>query len=353
MPRVPQEETAMTTPTAIELSRRALLAIAVPAKAATAARAQNSSNGIAKDASAAPEVYPDHQVAFIVPFAPAGGTDILARVLAQKLEQGLGKPFVVENRPGAGTVLATNFVAKSAPDGYTIMMAVSSLAIDATLYKSLPYDPAKDLALVALIARVPFVLVVNPSLPVNNVEDLIKLAQERPLSYGSGGIGAFHHLAAALFANMAGIKMTHVPYHGTAPALTDLMGGYIQLMFSDLGPALPLIKAGKLRALAVTTAQRFAALPDVPPLADAGVPGFDAAAWQGVIAPAQTPQPILAKLNSELNAIVAMPDIRARMADIGMNPVGTGSIEDLQKFLQSEIVRWGKVVEEAGIAQSE
>jgi tripartite-type tricarboxylate transporter receptor subunit TctC len=335
----------MTIGTTTPLSRRALLVLALPAMPVSAARAQSGTADAAD--------YPDRPVTFIVPFAPAGGTDTLARLLAAQLQQRLGKPFVVENRPGAGTVIATNFVAKSAPDGYTIMMAVSSLAIDATLYKSLPYDPAKELALVALIARVPFVLVVNPSLPVNNVEDLIKLAKERPLSYGSGGIGAFHHLAAALFSNMAGIKMTHVPYHGTAPALTDLMGGYIQLMFSDLGPALPLIKAGKLRALAVTTAQRFAALPDVPPLADAGVPGFDAAAWQGVIAPAQTPQPILAKLNSELNAIVAMPDIRARMADIGMNPVGTGSVEDLQKFLQSEIVRWGKVVEEAGIAQSE
>jgi tripartite-type tricarboxylate transporter receptor subunit TctC len=334
----------MTIGTTTRLSRRALLVLALPATV-SAARAQSGTADAAD--------YPDRPITFIVPFAPAGGTDTLTRLLAAQLQQRLGKPFVVENRPGAGTVIATNFVAKSAADGYTIMMAVSSLAIDVTLYKSLPYDPTKDLALVALIARVPFVLVVNPSLPVNNVEDLIKLAKERPLSYGSGGIGAFHHLAAALFANMAGIKMTHVPYHGTAPALTDLMGGYIQLVFSDLGPALPLIKAGKLRALAVTTAQRFAALPDIPPLADAGVPGFDAAAWQGVIAPAQTPQPILAKLNSELNAIVAMPDISARMADIGMNPVGAGSIEDLQKFLQSEIVRWGKVVEEAGIAQSE
>jgi len=343
----------MTTPTAMELSRRALLAIALPAMAATAAQAQNSSPGVAKDASAPPEDYPSHPVAFIVPFAPAGGTDILARLLAQKLEQELGKPFVVENRPGAGTVLATNFVAKSAPDGYTIMMAVSSLAIDVTLYKSLPYDPTKDLALVALIAKVPFVLVVNPSLPVNSVDDLIKLAKERPLSYGSGGIGAFHHLAAALFASMTGIKMTHVPYRGTAPALNDLMGGYIQLMFADLGPALPLISAGKIRALAVTTKQRFASLPDVPPLNDAGVPGFDAAAWQGVIAPAQTPQPILAKLNSQLNAIVAMDDIRARMKDLGMNPVGKGSVDELRQFLQSEVERWGKVVEAAGIAHSE
>src|SRR5271154_2385837 len=290
---------------------------------------------------------------FIVPFAPAGGTDILARILGQKLEQRLNKSFVIENRPGAGTVIATNFVANSPPDGYTIAMTVSSLAADVTLYKKLPYDPVKDLAVVALIASVPFVLVVSPSLPVNSVDDLIKLAKQRPLSYGSGGIGAFHHLCGALFASMAGIKMTHVPYHGSAPALEDLMGGYIQLMFSDLGPALPLINAGKLRALAVTTKERVTALPSVPPLAEAGVPGFDAAAWQGVIAPAHTPPPIIARLNSEHNAIVALNDTRARMTDLGMNPLGTGTPQEMQGFLQSEIVSWGKIVEAAGIAKSE
>jgi tripartite-type tricarboxylate transporter receptor subunit TctC len=323
------------------LSRRTLLAGTLPALAAGMARAQ----GV--------ETYPDHPVTFVVPFAPAGGTDILARLLGQKLEQHFGKPFVVENRPGAGTLIATNFVAKSPPDGYTIMLSVSSLAIDATLYKTLPFDPRKDLALVSLIALVPFVLVVGPALPVHSVDELIKLAGQRPLSYGSGGIGSFHHLAAALFASMAGIKLTHVPYRGTAPALDDLMGGYIQLLFSDLGPALPLINAGKLRALAVTSTKRFAALPKVPPLAEAGVPGFDAAAWQAVMAPAETPQPIIAKLNTELNAIVAMGDTRARMADLGMNPVGKGSPEELQQFLQSEIVRWGKVVEAAGLAGTE
>jgi tripartite-type tricarboxylate transporter receptor subunit TctC len=323
------------------LSRRTLLAVALPALTGTLARAQGADD------------YPSRPVTFIVPFAPAGGTDILARILGQKLEQRLGKPFVVENRPGAGTVIATNFVAKSPPDGYTIMMSVSSLAIDATLYKKLPYDPAKDLALVALIATVPFVLVVSPSLPVHSVDDLIKLAKQRPLSFGSGGIGAFHHLSAELFDSMTGIKMTHVPYRGTAPALNDLIGGYIQVMFSDLGPALPLIKAGKLRALAVTSKQRFASLPDIPPLDEAGVPGFDASAWQGVIAPAQTPHDILVKLNMQLNAIVALDDVRGRFADLGMNPAGTGSVEELQSFLQSEIVRWGKVVEAAGIARSE
>src|SRR5207248_6160297 len=273
-----REKTAMTAERRVTLSRRALLAGSLPAMAIASARAENGAG-----------TYPERQVSFIVPFAPGGGTDILARTLAQKLEQRLGKPFVVENRPGAGTLLATNYVAKSPPDGYTIAMTVSSLAADVTLYKSLPYDPVKDLVLVALIARVPFVLVVNPSLPVNSVEDLINLAKQRMLSYGTGGVGAFHHLAAALFSTMTGIKMTHVPYRGSAPALNDLMAGYVQGMFTDYGPASPFIGSGKVRALAVTTKQPFSALPEVPPLAEAGVPGFDAAAWQGVIAPARTP----------------------------------------------------------------
>ena len=323
------------------LSRRTLLAATLPTLAAGLARAEDA------------EDYPTRQVSFIVPFAPAGGTDILARLLGQKLEARLNKSFVVENRPGAGTVIATNFVVNSPPDGYTIAMTVSSLAIDVTLYKKLPYDPAKDLALVALIASVPFVLVVSPSLPVTSVDDLIKLAKQRPLSYGSGGIGAFHHLAGSLFANMAGIKMTHVPYRGTAPALNDLLGGYIQLMFSDLGPALPLITAGKLRALAVTNRDRFTALPDVPPLGDAGVPGYNIAAWQGVIAPGKTPKDVLNKLNASFNAVVALDDVKARMKDLGMIPIGKGDPDELKRFLDAEIVRWSKVVEAAGLAHTE
>ena len=323
------------------LSRRTLLTIALPAMTASIARAEDA------------EDYPDRPVTFIVPFTPGGGTDILARLLGQKLEARFSKPFVIENRPGSGTVVATNFIAKSTPDGHSIMMSVSSLAINATLYKNLPYDPVKDIAMVAMIATVPFVLVVSPALQVQSVEELIKLAKTRSLSYGSGGIGAFHHLAGALFSTMTGIKATHVPYHGTAPALTDLMGGYIQFMFSDLGPALPLINAGKLRALAVTTKTRFVALPDIPPLAEAGVPGFDVAAWQGVIAPGGTPQDILVKLNDALNDITAMDDVRARMKDLGMTPVGKGSPAELQKFLESEIGRWGKVVEAAGVAGTE
>jgi tripartite-type tricarboxylate transporter receptor subunit TctC len=323
------------------LSRRALLAgtMVLPAQTVKRARAQEADD------------YPAHPVTFVVPFAPGGGTDTLAHLLGEKLQEKLG--FVVQNRPGEGTVIATNFVAKSPPDGYTIMMAVSTLAIDATLYRKLPYDPAKDLALLALVASVPFVLVVDPALPVKSVDDLIQLAKQRPLSFGSGGIGAFHHLAGALFASMTGIKLTHVPYRGTVPALNDLIAGYIQIMFTDYGPAQPLITAGKLRPLAVTTTTRLAALPDVPPLAEAGVPGFDLAAWQGVIAPGQIPFAIVTKLNAQLNSTVATPDVRGRINDLGMRPIGKGNPAELASFLQAEIVRWGKIVETAGIAKSE
>ena len=327
------------------LSRRTVVASALPVL----------SRLVAGNAQAAddPGGYPTRQVTFVVPYAPGGGTDTLAHLLGAILQQHFGKLFNVMNRPGEGTVIATNFVAKSPPDGYTIMMAVSTLAIDATLYRKLPYDPTKDFVLLALIATVPFVLVVSSSLPVYSVDDLIQLSKKRPLSYGSGGIGAFHHLAGALFAKMTGIKMTHVPYHGTVPALNDLVGGYIQLMFTDYGPAQGLVNAGKLRPLAVTTTKRLAALPDVPPLADVGVPGFDIAAWQGVIAPAKTPDVVVAKLNTQLNAAVALPDVSVRMRDLGMIPMGKGSPDELATFLKAEFVRWAKVVDTAGLAKSQ
>ncbi len=326
------------------LSRRAILAGTLPVL---------SSFTAAKARAEGPAEYPTHQVTFVVPYAPGGGTDTLAHLLAGILQQQFSKPFAVLNRPGEGTVIATNFVAKSPPDGYTIMMAVSTLAIDATLYRKLPYDPAKDFVLLALIASVPFVLVVSANLPVYSVDDLIKLAKERPLSYGSGGIGAFHHLAGALFAKMTGIKMTHVPYRGTVPALHDLVGGYIQVMFTDYGPARALIADGKLRPLAVTTTKRLAALPDVPPLADLGVPGYDIAAWQGVVAPAKTPDVIVSNLNTRLNAAVQLQDVTVRIGDLGMIPIGTGSPDELASFLKAEFGRWGKVVESAGLAKSQ
>jgi tripartite-type tricarboxylate transporter receptor subunit TctC len=298
--------------------------------------------------------YPSRQVNFVVPFAPGGGTDILGRLFGQKLSDRFGKPFVIENRPGAGTVTAAVQVAKSAPDGYTIMMATSgTMAMNPTLYKKLPYEPGKDLVLVALICNVPFVLVVNPALPVNSVADLVKLAKERPLSYGSGGVGAFHHLMGELFKTTLGIPMTHVPYRGTLPALNDLIAGHIQLLFSDLAPAYPLIQAGKLRALGVTTAQRAPAAPEFPPLAEVGLPGFDWAPWQSVVAPGGTPKDIVLKLNGALNAALAEPEVAKQLVGLQFIPVGKGSPEELDRFVKSETVRWAKVLQQAGVAGSE
>jgi tripartite-type tricarboxylate transporter receptor subunit TctC len=324
----------------MRLSRRTLFA-ALPGLAAGVARAQSTDN------------YPRRPVAFIVPFEPGGSTDTLAHLLAEGLRDRLGQPFAVQNRPGEGTLLATNFVAKSPPDGYTIMMEVSTLAIDATLFKKLPYDPRADLTLIALVAKVPFVLVVNAAFPVYSVGDLVALAKKRSLSFGSGGVGSFHHVAAEVFSRMTGIKITHVPYRGTAPALRDLVGGYVQLMFTDYAPAAALINSGKVRPLAVTTTTPLSTLRDVPPLAKAGVAGFDLAAWQGVVAPARTPSDIVSLLNAQINGIVTTPDVIARLKGLGMTPIGKSTPEELASFLQTEIVRWGNIVESAGIARSE
>jgi tripartite-type tricarboxylate transporter receptor subunit TctC len=323
--------------------RVGLIGLAVVALAGSAAWAQEQ----AKD-------YPSRQVNFIVPFAPGGGTDIIGRLVGQKLSERFGKPFVIENRPGAGTVTAAVQTAKSAPDGYTIMMATSgTMAMNSTLYKALPYHPGKDLILVAVVANVPFVLVVNPDLPVHSVADLVKLAKERPLSYGSGGAGAFHHLMGELFKTTMGIPMTHVPYKGTLPALNDVIAGHIQLMFSDFAPAFPLIDAGKVRALGVTTAQRVPAAPELPPLAEIGVPGFDWAAWQSVAAPGGTPKEIVAKLNGAINAAVAEPEVTKQLTAQRFIPVGKGTPEELDRFVQTETARWAKVLQQAGVAGTE
>ena len=298
--------------------------------------------------------YPSRQVNFVVPFAPGGGTDILGRLVGQKLSDRFGKPFVVENRPGAGTVNAAVQVSKSTPDGYTIMMATSgTMAMNPTLYKKLPYEPGKDLILAALICNVPFVLVVNPALPVHSVADLVKLAKERQLTYGSGGAGAFHHLMGELFKSTMGIPMTHVPYKGTLPALNDVVAGHIELMFSDLAPAIPLIEGGKVRALGVTTARRAASAPDIPPLAEIGVAGFDWAAWQSVAVPGATPQEIVAKLNGAVNAAIAEPDVTKQLVTHSFIPIGKGSPEELDRFVKSETARWAKVLQQAGVAGSE
>ena len=295
--------------------------------------------------------YPTRNVTFIVATGPGAATDLLARILATRLSERLGKPFVVENRAGAGTVIGADTVAKANPDGHTILMGTSTpLAINATLHKKLPYDPANDFMPLAMIATVPFVLVVNNDVPVKSVREFIEVAKSKPgsFSYGTTGPGSPFHLYAELFASMTGTKFVHVPYRAAVAAQVDLMGGRLQFMMTDFTSSLQLIKEGKMRALGVTTTTRTASAPDIAPIAELGVPGFEAAAWQMVVAPAATPKPIVDKLHAELKAIMAMPDTRQQIARIGLVAVETGSPEELQKFVRSEIVRWGEVVKKSG-----
>jgi len=302
-------------------------------------------------AGALAQDYPAHNVTFIVPTGAGAATDLLARILAPQLGERLGKPFVVENRPGAGTMTGSNAVAKSTPDGYTILMGTSTpLAILATLYKHLPYDPAKDFVPLALIATIPFVLVVNNDLPVHSVRELIDYAKAHPgeLSYGSTGPGSPFHLNGELFSAMTGIQMVHVPYKAVVDAQVDLIGGRIQVMFTDFTSSVPLIKDGKMRALGVTTKMRAAAMPELAPIAELGVPGFDAAAWQMVVAPAATPRPIVDTLHDALEAIMALPETKNAITRIGLVPADSMSIEQLQAFVKSEIVRWGDIVKRSG-----
>jgi tripartite-type tricarboxylate transporter receptor subunit TctC len=295
--------------------------------------------------------YPTHSVTILVPFAPGGGTDLIARAVGRKLERRFGQSFVIENRPGAGTTIAAGATAKATPDGYMLMQATSgTMSMNPTIFKKLPYEPGKDLVPVALIAGVPFVLVVHPSLPVYSIADLVKVANQQRLNYGSGGVGAFHHLNAELLSSMLGIKMTHVPYKGSVPAMTDLVMGTIQVLFVDIGPSIQLIHAGKARALGITSAQRAAAALEIPPLAEVGVPGFDTTAWQMLVAPGNTPLPILEKLNAEVNAIVHTEEITKQFITLGLVPIGKGSLDELKVFVKSETVRWAKAIQNAGLA---
>jgi tripartite-type tricarboxylate transporter receptor subunit TctC len=297
--------------------------------------------------------YPTHSVTIVVPFTPGGSTDMLARMLGQKLEQRLGKTFVVENRPGAGTLIAASAVAKAEPNGHQLMMAPSStMAVNPTLYRKLPYDPTTDFIPLAGLAQVPFILMVNPSLPVHSLEEFIKYAKERPgqLSFASVGPGVPHHLYAEVLMSMTGIAMTHVPYKGSAPALNDVVAGHIPLMFSDIPPALGMLRAGKVRPLGVTTRSRVPALPDVPSLAEAGLPEFNLAGWHMLVAPGKTPRNVVERLHTELIRILALPDVTAEIPRLGMLAFDNPSVDGLQGFVKSEIVRWGQVVQRAGIA---
>ena len=299
------------------------------------------------------EDYPTRPVTIVVPAGPGGGMEMVARLLAPKLEQRLGKPFIIENRPGAGTNLGAAAVARATPDGYTLLMATSStMAINASIYKSLPFDPQKDLMPVALYARVPFVLVVNPSSPARTAADLVRLAREKPgaLSFGTSGTGTASHLFAELFKMQTGVEVTHVPYKSMVQPLNDVLGGHLSYMFSDLSPALPLVRDGKLRALGVTSATRVPSANDIPTLAESGVSGYEAVAWLMIVMRAGTPSDILDKLHNALKAILAQPDVREQIARFGMIPQDSPPPEELHRYVASETVRWSKIVQQAGAA---
>ena len=300
--------------------------------------------------------YPSRPVTFVVPFAPGGVTGLFARILGQKLEQRLGKPFIIDHRPGGGGVTGAVSVARAAPDGYTIMMASSSiLAFNVTMRKELAYDPRKDLAPIALLAPVPFVLVVNPALPVHSVADLVKLAKDKPgqLSFGTPGPGTFHHLNTEIFKSMFGLDLVHVPYKGTAPALQDVAAGHITFMFADVPPARGLIEGGKVRALGVTTKERVRAMPDVPALAEGGIPNYDTASWHTITTTGGVPKDIVEKLGTEIRGIMGEAEVQQILSNDGTLPQISPPPDEMKRFVASEIVRWGEVITKAGIAGSQ
>jgi tripartite-type tricarboxylate transporter receptor subunit TctC len=296
------------------------------------------------------QAWPSKPIKYIVPFAPGGTTDILARTISEKLSVALGQPVVVENKPGAGGGLGADFTAKAAPDGYTIMGGtISTHAINASLYANLPYDPVKDFVAVTLIARVPNMLVINPNIPAKNVTELIALLKANPGKYtfASSGNGTSQHLSGELFKSMAGVDMQHIPYKGSPPALQDVVGGQVSMTFDNITTAWPLAKAGKLRALAVTTAKRSSVAPDVPTLAESGLSGFEVGSWQGVFAPAGTPPDIVKRLNAEIVKIINMPDVKEKLTALGAEPVGD-TPEQFAAYVKAEGVKWSDVVKKSG-----
>ena len=295
--------------------------------------------------------YPSHPVTIVVPTGPGGAMDVLGRMYAQRLEKHFGKPFVIENRPGAGTNIGAAAAARAAPDGYTLMIATSStMAINVSIYKSLAYDPTKDLEPLLLICRVPFVMVANTELPVKSAGDLVTLAKAKPgtLTFGSAGVGTASHLFAELFKSETGIQVTHVPYKSTVQPLTDLVAGHLQFMFSDLPPSLGLIRGGKLRALGISAPTRVDVAPEIPTIAEAGVPGYEALSWLMVVGRAGTPPAIVDALHMELKAIMTEPQVLEQIKNSGLLAADSPPPAELERFVKSEIGRWSKVVAQAG-----
>lgn len=301
-------------------------------------------------AAQAPDAWPGRPVRFILPFPPGGGTDILGRLIAERLTVNLGQPVVTENRGGAGGNVGAEAAAKSAPDGYTIVLVAPSLAISPSLYSKLNYDPVKDFSPVSLVAIVPNVMITHPSVPAATLTEFIRLAKTKPgeMNFGSGGSGTSNHLAGELFNIVAGVKLVHVPYKGVNLAMQDVLSGRVQLVVIGIPAAAPHIKAGKLRALALVAPQRSPVLPEVPTVTEAGLPKFEVTTWYGILAPAGTPRPVVVRLNAELGKIMHAPELKERLDALATDPV-TSTPEEFAALIEREIVKWGDVVREAGL----
>lgn len=308
---------------------------------------------IVAGASHAPaQTYPSRPIKIVVPYAAGGGTDALTRFVARGLEQRLGQPVIVENRGGSGTTLGGLAVARADPDGYTLLMGTSStFAMAPSFYRQLPYNPVKDFSPIMLVATVPFVLTVHPSLGVSTARELIALAKSKPgqLSFASGGVGAPHHIYAELLKSMTGIDIKHVPYRGGGPALNDVVAGHVPIYFADVGPAAPLIAAGKLKALGVTTAKRVDNMPDVPTLAEAGVTGYEANSWQMFVGPPDMPEPIVTKVNAAMVGFMRTPEVQKHFISLGMTP-NTGTPAEAGEYIRAEVERWTTILKGIGVS---
>ena len=299
---------------------------------------------------ASSQSFPSRPIRLVVPFPPGGPNDIVGRTIGQKLQERWGQPVVIDNRPGASSVIGTEFVVKSAPDGYTLMVGGPSLALTRFLYAKVPYDVDRDIAPVILVAKIPNVLLVHPSVLARNVAELVALANSKPgqLNYGSTGNGTATHLFAALFERITGASLNHVPYKGTAPAVNDLLAGQIQILFDSLSTALPNLRAGKVRALGITNSTRSPSAPDIPTLAEEGVTGYEAVGWFGIAAPAKVPPEIINALNNEIAQIIRIPDVQDRLNRLGGEVAG-GPPASFAAYIRTEAERWGRLIREAGI----
>lgn len=316
---------------------------------ASACAAAQSASSVDRNSGGLGQAYPTRPIRFIVPFPPGGGNDIVGRIVAQKLQETLGQTVVVDNRGGAGGTIGTDITAKAPPDGHTLLINNISLAVNATLFPKLPYDTLKDLTPVTLIGRQPNLVVVPPTLPAKSMREFLELARAKPgqIVYGSGGVGTASHLATELLQLMTHTKMVHVPYKGLGPALVDLMGGRVQMIISTTASALPQVKGGKLRVLAVTTAQRSSFFPEVPTMNEAGVTGYEFSTWYALVVPAGTPKPIVEKLNAETARILASPVVKDQFSAQGLEPTPTSS-EQARAYLKTEVEKWSRVIKASG-----